>query len=122
MDKNLYGKHLVMDAYGVDEKKLRNRPDLIKLLSRLPKKLKMRIIGKPVVLKISSTIFKYPDWGLSGFVVLLESHISFHTWPKEGFVAMDIYSCRDFNYKSTVKYLKNYWRPQKMKIKVIIRG
>ena len=120
--KSIFGKHLIMDAHGVDEKKLQDRQALIKLLLRLPKKLKMTIIGKPSVFKISSVIPQYPDWGLSGFVILLESHISFHTWPKEGFVAMDIYSCRDFNYKSTIEYLKNYWRPKKIRTKVIIRG
>jgi S-adenosylmethionine decarboxylase len=82
----------------------------------------MTIIGEPLVFKVSSTIPKYSDWGLSGFVILLESHISFHTWPKEGFVAMDVYSCKDFNHENTVKYLKNYWRPKKMRTKVIIRG
>ena len=120
--RGVFGKHLIMDAYGVDEKKLRNRLALIKLLSRLPKRLKMTIIGEPLVSKVSSTIPKYTDWGLSGFVILLESHISFHTWPKDGFVAMDVYSCKDFNHENTVKYLKSYWRPKKMRIKIIIRG
>jgi S-adenosylmethionine decarboxylase len=120
--KIIFGKHLVIDAYGVNEKKLRDRQALVKLLLHLPKRLKMTIIGKPSVFKVSSTIPKYSDWGLSGFVVLLESHISFHTWPKENFVAMDVYSCKDFNHENTVKYLKNYWRPKKMRTKVIIRG
>lgn len=120
--KTAYGKHLILDAYGIDEKKLRNRSALLKLLTRLPKKLKMRIVGKPAVLKVSSTIPRYPDWGLSGFAVLLESHISFHTWPKEGFVAMDLYSCKDFNHKDTVKYLNDYWLPRKMRIQIVNRG
>ncbi len=120
--KIIFGKHLVIDAYGVNEKKLRDRQALIKLLTRLSKRLKMTIIGKPSVFKISSTIPQYPDWGLSGFVILLESHISFHTWPVENFVAMDIYSCKDFDHKDTVKYLKNYWCPKKMLTKIIIRG
>ncbi len=120
--KGIFGKHLIVDAYGIDEKKLRDRQALIKLLSYLPKRLKMTIIRKPLVFKISSTSPKHPDWGLSGFVILLESHISFHTWPVENFVAMDIYSCKDFDHKDTVKYLKNYWCPKKMLTKIIIRG
>lgn len=122
MNKNFFGKHLIVDACGVNEKKLRDRQALIKLLVRLPKRLKMTIIGKPLVLKISSTVSKYPDWGLSGFVILLESHISFHTWPKDGFVAVDVYSCKDFNHENIIKYLKNYWHPKKMQTKIIIRG
>ena len=33
--------------------------------------------------------------GLSGFVIVAESHISFHTFPNRGFVSIDVYSCQD---------------------------
>ncbi|HDH07776.1 MAG TPA: adenosylmethionine decarboxylase [Candidatus Moranbacteria bacterium] len=114
------GKHLIIDAYGIKEKKLKNQRAIKKLLGGLPKKFKMRTLRQPAVAKVVSD--KYYDWGISGFVMLYESHISLHTWPNEGYVAMDIYSCKDFNDKEIVKYLKKYWSCGKIKVKTILRG
>ncbi|MCL5004846.1 MAG: adenosylmethionine decarboxylase [Patescibacteria group bacterium] len=115
-----WGKHLIIDAYGIDYAKLRNQKSIKNLLKDLPKKFKMRPLGKESVKKVSSDF--YPDWGVSGFVMLYESHISLHTWPEEGYVAMDLYSCKDFDDKAIVKYLREFWNAKKMKIKVVIRG
>ncbi|MEK7553690.1 MAG: adenosylmethionine decarboxylase [Patescibacteria group bacterium] len=115
-----WGKHLIIDAYGIQYKKLRNQKSIRALLKDLPKKFKMRPLGKEAVKKVASDF--YPDWGVSGFVMLYESHISLHTWLEENYAAMDLYSCKDFDDKAIVKYLKEYWGAKKMKIKVVIRG
>ena len=118
--KKFRGRHLIVDAYGVQSKKLRDRKSLANLLEDLPKKLKMRILRKPIVGKIISD--EYPTWGLSGFVILYESHISFHTWPEENYIAMDVYSCKDFDEKEAIEYLRSYLDSKRMKVKSIIRG
>ena len=115
-----WGKHLIIDAHGIEYKKLKNHKLIKNLLKELPKRFKMRLLGNISVKKVSSDF--YPDWGVSGFVMLYESHISLHTWPEENYVAMDLYSCKDFDDKAIVKYLKEYWGVKKMKIKIVIRG
>ncbi len=118
--KKTWGKHLVIDAYGIKQEKLEDRRAIKELLGGLPKRFKMRPLRQPMVAKVASD--KYHDWGISGFVMLYESHISLHTWPGEGYVAMDIYSCKDFDDKEAVEYLKKYWGCKKMKAKAITRG
>ncbi len=115
-----WDKHLIIDAYGIDYKKLKNKQAIKNLLGSLPKKFKMRPLGNSVVRKVASDF--YPDWGVSGFIMLYESHISLHTWPEEGYVAMDVYSCKDFDEKAIIKYLKNFWKAKKMKNKIVVRG
>jgi len=115
-----WGKHLIIDAYGVEKKKLKDLQAIRNLLRGLPKKFKMRPLADAVVKKVASD--HYPDWGVSGFIMLYESHISIHTWPEKGYVAMDIHSCKNFNEKVIVKYLKNFWCCKKMKTRVIMRG
>ena len=114
------GKHLIVDAYGIERKKLQDQKAIKKMLWGLPKKFKMRPLGNIAVKKVSSD--SYPDWGISGFIMLYESHISLHTWPEKGYVAMDLYSCKDFKDKAIVKYLQKFWGAKKMKIKMVIRG
>lgn len=115
-----WGKHLVIDAYGIEYKKLKNGPAIKKLLKDLPDVFKMRPLSRAVIKKVTSEF--YPEWGISGFIMLYESHISLHTWPEEGYVAMDLYSCKDFDDKAITQYLKNHWGAKKMKTKVITRG
>lgn len=115
-----WGKHLIIDAYGIKEEKLKDGKTIKNLLRGLPKKFKMRPLSKEVVKKVKTD--HYPNWGVSGFIMLYESHISIHTWPEKGYVAMDLYSCKDFDDKAIVKYLKNFWGAKKMKIKMVIRG
>ncbi len=115
-----WGKHLIIDAYGIDYKKLKDGKAIKNLLRGLPEKFKMRPLSKEVVKKVKTAY--YPDWGVSGFIMLYESHISLHTWPEEGYVAMDLYSCKDFDDKSIKKYVKNFWGAKKMRVRLVIRG
>ncbi len=115
-----WGKHLMVDAYGISEKKLKDKQAIKNLLRSLPKKFNMRPLGREVVKKVSSK--SYPDWGVSGFIMLYESHISLHTWPEEGYVAMDVYSCKDFDDKAIAKYIKEFWGAKKIKVRVVDRG
>lgn len=114
------GRHLIVDAYGVKEEKLTDRKSLARFLGDFPKELKMRAVRKPIISKISST--NHPSSGFSGFVILYESHISFHTWPEENYIALDVYSCNDFSEKRAIKYIKRYFKTNDMKIKSIMRG
>ncbi len=115
-----WGKHLIIDAYGIDYKKLKDMKSIRGLLKGMPERFKMRPLSNVVIKKVSSD--GYPDWGVSGFIMLYESHISLHTWPEEGYVAMDLYSCKDFNHEAIKEYIKDFWGSKKMKVKVAIRG
>ncbi|MDQ7821950.1 MAG: adenosylmethionine decarboxylase [Candidatus Eremiobacteraeota bacterium] len=46
--------------------------------------------------EIRETAFhKFSPYGVSGVVVIAESHLSIHTWPELGYAAIDIYTCGD---------------------------
>lgn len=118
--KKIMGRHLIIDAYGVETDLLQNKKRMSKFLEDVPKELGMRVLRKPIVAEIKSDM--YPTVGLSGFVILYESHVSFHTWPEENYVALDVYSCRDFDGKEAAGYIKKYLGAKQMKVKSIIRG
>ena len=45
---------------------------------------------------------KFEPQGYSGFCILAESHISYHTYPEKQEIFIDLYSCRDFNTQSLI--------------------
>ncbi|MFN1833994.1 adenosylmethionine decarboxylase [Balneola sp. MJW-20] len=44
---------------------------------------------------ISHNFHKFSPYGVSGMVVIAESHISIHTWPEYNYAAVDIFTCGD---------------------------
>jgi S-adenosylmethionine decarboxylase len=44
---------------------------------------------------MESAFHRFEPQGVSGTVILAESHLSIHTWPEKGYAAMDFYTCGD---------------------------
>lgn len=90
-----FGVHYMLDGYGASPDSLRNKEALLKKLKKLPGELGMHPISDAMVLEVGPNNKKDPG-GCSGFVMIAESHISFHTFPNRGFVSIDVYTCNDY--------------------------
>ena len=88
-----FGVHLMIDGYSASGPLMTDAPALRQLLQDLPGEMGMHAICEPVVVEVGPNCLKDPG-GLSGFVMIAESHISFHTFPARRFVTMDLYTCR----------------------------
>lgn len=62
-----------------------------------------------------------PD-GLSGVLVLAESHISFHSWPERGFMALDIFMCGQTDPHKAIPVLKSAFAPESIQLNELKRG
>ena len=60
--------------------------------------------------------------GISGFVMIAESHISIHTFPEKDYVFIDVFSCKGFDIENAVKLLVNAFEAKKYTKKVVRRG
>jgi S-adenosylmethionine decarboxylase len=60
--------------------------------------------------------------GVSGVVVLAESHISIHTWPERDFAAIDIFMCGACDPHRSVPLLQQAFQPADLKISEHRRG
>jgi len=119
--QTLSGKHLTIDAHGIPFEKLRDARSIYNLLDDLPSMLGMRKLTSPQLAFVQQDDRK-GDWGISGFVMIYESHISLHTWPETGYVSMDVYSCKDFDDKKVLQLMKDFWGATRMNTHVIRRG
>lgn len=89
-----FGEHFMLDGYAGDELKLNNKDVVLSCINNLVQKLGMHKLAEPTILFAPGNDKKDPG-GWSGFVVIEESHISMHTFPKRGFISMDAYSCNN---------------------------
>ena len=115
-----FGPHLMLDGYGCAKSKLEDLNLIYRILDELPTRIGMTRIMPPYVFKYSG--LKPEDWGISGFVLIAESHISIHTFPEKSFVSVDIFSCKAFDADFATKYLQNAFGMEKVECNVLDRG
>jgi S-adenosylmethionine decarboxylase len=82
------GKEWIIDAHGCDAVALRDLARLRTLFDRLIADLRLTPVGAPVW-----HIFPAPG-GITGFVVLAESHVACHTFPEFGLICVNVFCCR----------------------------
>jgi S-adenosylmethionine decarboxylase len=100
-----FGVHIMIDGYMAGGRALTDAQALRELLDTLPSEMGMHAICTPVVQEVGPNCAKDPG-GLSGFVMIAESHISFHTFPGRGFVTIDLYTCQcDLDKDATITRL-----------------
>jgi len=89
-----FGTHLMLDGYDGTAARLADRSLIAAILNTLPDELGMHKIADPVVVSAGTQNSRDAS-GLSGFVLIAESHISLHTFPLRGFVSADVYTCQN---------------------------
>ncbi len=117
-----FGVHLMVDGYGSPKEILANKEVLTNLLVELPAKMNMNTISEPLVIEVGPLNRKDPG-GLSGFILIAESHISFHTFPDRGFITIDVYTCQnDLDTEKFVTLLKDKFKLQSSEVYIQPRG
>ena len=96
--------HLVIDGYGGDSDSLANEELIYQFLGDYPDRIGMTRISPPQVYTYRGK--KPGDWGLSGFVLIAESHITVHTFPGRGYLNVDIFSCKQFDAPAALAAVK----------------
>ena len=85
MKRPYLGRHILVDLYGCDDKILRSRELIRSLLVEAAQLAKATIV--------TEVFHEFNPHGISGVVVIAESHIAIHTWPEHACAAVDIFSC-----------------------------
>ena len=115
-----FGLHLTLDGYGCSPEKLANLDLIYEFLDHCPNLIQMTKIMPPYVFKYQAQVPE--DWGLSGFVLIAESHISIHTFPERSYLSLDIFSCKDFDYHQAVAYASELFGIARHEINLLDRG
>lgn len=117
-----FGTHLTLDGYGANAEKLNDMHRVFKALDDIPGLLDMKKIITPYVVYYPGNGQKDLG-GYSGMVMIAESHISIHTFPSDGFVSIDVYTCQgNLDTKTAAAYFREQFDVQEWEQHVIKRG
>ncbi len=108
------GRHLIAEYYGCNAQLL---DDLERVKAHML--ATAEAIGATVV---GQAFHKFAPQGVSGTVVIAESHLSIHTWPEAGYVAVDIYTCGGLDPRVGFRYLGNALGATSCRVQEIVRG
>lgn len=79
------GRHLVLELYNCDPEVLNDKDRIEEIMTKAAEKAGATIVQKVFHL--------FNPHGVSGVVVIAESHLAIHTWPEYGYAAVDVFTC-----------------------------
>ena len=89
-----FGEHITIDGYDGDPKLLNSKRAVKSCLAELAKILKMHPLARIKIVSAPDNHIKDPG-GWSAFMVIAESHLSIHTFPRRHFLSADVYTCQN---------------------------
>ena len=107
------GKHLIAELW-TDSSMLLNDENHVR-------KAMIAAANAADVTIIDMNVHKFSPHGLTGYILLSESHISIHTWPEYGYAAVDIFTCGG-KPKNALEEFKKLLRANRMEVKSLDRG
>lgn len=113
-----FGPHLMVDGYDANPEKLRDAELVRRVLDELPEEMEMTKVLPP---SSTATALGGED-GVTGVVIIAESHIAIHTFPKKRFLSIDIFSCKAFDMAKALRRLKETFEIGRYETYMIHRG
>lgn len=109
------GRHVLADLHGVDEHLLNDTASIEAVLNRAA----LTAGATPILSKFHHF---GEGQGVTGVLLLRESHISIHTWPEFGFAAVDAFMCGSARPDLAINIVQMALRPERCEIRQIERG
>jgi S-adenosylmethionine decarboxylase len=110
------GTEWIIDAFGCDAESLRQAGKLQEVFQRLVSDLGLKTLGE-------GNWHQFPEErGVTGLVMLTESHLACHTYPEHRTATFNLYCCRERPEWNWQKNLKELIGAQRVEIKKIERG
>ncbi len=118
----MFGPHLTLDLHGCKKEKLSDADFVYKLLDEFPKFIDMKKFSAPQITAVPPRENSFDRGGISGFVLLVESHTTIHTFPHDGFASVDVFSCKNFDLEKVTNFFIEKLEAKKTEKNFLIRG
>ena len=108
------GKHVILELYDCPEH-----------LLTCPEKAEQYMAAAAAAMQatiVLSTFHHFNPLGVSGVVVIQESHLTIHTWPEYGYAAIDIFTCGDIQMDKGIDHLTQMFQAKNSEVKLLKRG
>lgn len=113
--KNHLGLHLLADFYDCNPAVIGNSEKVRALMLEAARR------GKATI--VTDVFHAFNPHGVSGVIVIAESHLAIHTWPEHGVAAVDVFSCSEkMDTAAILNFLKQAFEARNMSVQDQARG
>lgn len=109
-----FGKHFLIELIDCDVQKIEYIDSVKEVF------LEGARLSKATI--ISEHFHQFDPVGVSGVILIAESHFSIHTYPESRFCAFDIFTCGDMNPYAAIDYVKENFKAQDIIVREFARG
>jgi S-adenosylmethionine decarboxylase len=110
----------MLELYGCSREVLTDASLIRRLLDEYPVCIGMEKVSPVHLYNIETS--NPLDAGMSGFVVIAQSHISVHAWPEYGEVDIDLCSCEEFSQEDAIAFAKEMFQTDDVETHFVVRG
>src|SRR5215468_2021207 len=112
---NALGRHLLLEMFDCDPESINNLEAVKSSLIEAAKRAQATIVDV--------VFHEFNPFGISGVVVIAESHLSIHTWPEYRYAAVDVFSCGEvLQPEIAVNYLVEQFGAERASVVELQRG
>lgn len=109
------GRHVLAEFYGCPE-------EILNDIQRIERTMVDAALEAGAEIR-EVAFHKFSPQGVSGVVVISESHLAIHTWPELGYAAVDVFTCGDkVDPWVSANYLKESFAARRLSAQEITRG
>jgi len=109
------GTHVLVEMFGCEPSTLTNKEYVGRALVRAAREANAHVVA--------SYFHQFEPFGVSGAVIIEESHFTIHTWPEHGFAAVDLFYCsEDVDAERAVEILVEMFKPSNIVTFEVKRG
>tara|TARA_Y100001972_G_C7446170_1_gene228675 strand:+ start:76 stop:459 length:384 start_codon:yes stop_codon:yes gene_type:complete len=113
--RRVLGHHLILELYGCDADKLNDVQAIRTYLIEATRRSGATILD--------DRFHQFSPHGVSGIIVIAESHVSIHTWPEHRYAAVDYFSCSTtMNAETLANELQQFLGAERQHARTIERG
>ncbi len=109
------GSHLLVELFGCNVDSLKERTTVEAAMDEAAVKSEAHVVAQ--------SFHEFKPYGVSGAVIIQESHYTIHTWPEHGYAAVDLFYCGGtISVHKAVEVLQEKFQPKRIKFLVVRRG
>lgn len=112
---NALGQHWLLELKGCDPEVLQQVAGVEAIMRRAAAVAEAHIV--------SGHFHQFSPYGVSGVLVIQESHLTIHTWPEHGYAAVDIFTCSpELKVREAIRQLEVDFGAETVEVESLARG
>ena len=110
-----FGSHFIIELINCSPAKLRKVKDVKQIMGEVIQESKTTVV--------KSSFHQFQPEGVTGMILIEESHFTIHTWPEESYAAADIFTCgHEMDPYIAMEVMKERFEAKEIRYQIIKRG